>query len=117
MIALFELPWLSSKPDGAAWIAQYADRRYGKHDDNAVDAWQILRKSALNCPNSLQGPHEAVTCARPSWSVDRVSTWGGTAMFYDASETAKAAYKLLSADLSGTNYTYDFSRYNSSGID
>jgi alpha-N-acetylglucosaminidase len=105
--ALFELPWLSSKPDGAAWIAQYADRRYGKHDDNAVEAWQILRKSALNCPKQLQGPHEAVTCARPSWSVDRVSTWGGTAMFYDASETAKAAYKLLSADLSGTNYTYD----------
>jgi alpha-N-acetylglucosaminidase len=105
--ALYELPWLAEKPDGAQWMAQYAVRRYGKHDDNAIAAWQTLRTSALSCPTALQGPHEAVTCARPAWNVDRVSTWGGTKLFYDSAETAKAAKLLLAADLSGTNYTYD----------
>jgi alpha-N-acetylglucosaminidase len=105
--AIFELPWLSERPDGAEWIAQYADRRYGKHDNNATAAWQTLRTSVFSCPTALQGPHEAVTCARPAWAVDRVSTWGGTKLFYDPAETAKAAKLMLSANLTGENYYYD----------
>ncbi len=104
---LYELPWLSVKPDGEAWMKSYVERRYGVQNKAATEAWQILRTTALNCPTALQGPHEAVTCARPSAHVDRVSTWGGTKLFYDAEATVKAAKLLLKADLSGENYLYD----------
>jgi alpha-N-acetylglucosaminidase len=104
---LYELPWLSVKPDGEAWMKSYVERRYSVQNKAATEAWQILRTTALNCPTALQGPHEAVTCARPSAHVDRVSTWGGTKLFYDAEVTVKAAKLLLNADLSGENYLYD----------
>jgi alpha-N-acetylglucosaminidase len=105
--ALFELPWMSEKPDPAKWMEDYTVRRYGSHSAKAIEAWQLMRTTVLNCPTALQGPHEAVTCARPSWHVDRVSTWGGTRLFYDASATAKAASLLLEANLSGPNYAHD----------
>lgn len=107
--ALFELPWRSTQPDPQEWLADYATNRYGASNTNAQEAWEKLRNSALNCESSLQGPHEAVVCARPSLSVGSVSSWGGTDIFYDAQDVADAAAKLLAAkgDLSGDNYSYD----------
>lgn len=107
--ALFELPWRATKPNPQAWLADYATNRYGVANTNAQEAWEKLRNSALNCESSLQGPHEAVVCARPSLSVGSVSSWGGTDIFYDSQDVADAAAKLLAAknDLSGENYSYD----------
>ncbi len=107
--ALFELPWLSSKPDPKTWLANYAVSRYGVQNDDAQAAWEKVRNSALNCETSLQGPQEAVLCARPALSVGSVSSWGGTDIFYDAQQVADAAYSLLKANasLSGENYSYD----------
>lgn len=104
---LFELPWHSTKPDPQKWMAEYARSRYGVANENAATAWELLRNSALNCTTSLQGPHEAVMCARPAWTVNSVSTWGGSEIFYDPNQVAKAAYALLDANLSGENYSYD----------
>ena len=104
---LFELPWHETKPDAKEWMRNYTISRYGVESTLAQEAWELLRNSALNCETALQGPHEAVTCARPSLTVDRVSSWGGTEIFYDAKDVAEAAKKLLEADLEGENYYYD----------
>ncbi len=112
--ALFELPWFASKPDPKTWLANYAVSRYGVQNDNAQNAWEKVRNSALNCETSLQGPQEAVLCARPALSVGSVSSWGGTDIFYDAQQVADAAYLLLKADgsLSGENYSYDLTDFS-----
>ncbi len=105
--ALFELPWYSSKPDPKQWLADYAVSRYGTENENARNAWELLRNSSLNCISGLQGPMEGVVCARPSLQVGAVSSWGGTGIFYDPQDVARAAYNLLEAGLSGENYSYD----------
>lgn len=104
---LFELPWMESQPDPGKWIEDYATRRYGAVSDDATRAWQLLRHSALNCSDNIQGPHEATICARPGLNVDRVSTWGGNTISYNPDSLAKAARLLLSADLEGPNYEFD----------
>lgn len=104
---LYELPWHKTQPSGKAWMKQYATNRYGEANKLAQAAWERLRLSALNCQTTLQGPHEAVTCARPSLTVDRVSSWGGTNIFYDTQKLIEAAHLLTEATLSGSNYSYD----------
>jgi alpha-N-acetylglucosaminidase len=40
-------------------------------------------------------------------TVDRVSSWGGTEIFYNPDDVREAARLLLEADLSGENYYFD----------
>lgn len=105
--ALFELPWREKAPDAAAWLAGYTRQRYGVTSPLAQAAWERLRQSALNCPTALQGPHEAVFCARPALQVNSVSSWGGTDIFYDPQLVTSAAHDLFAANLKGENYSYD----------
>jgi len=105
--ALFELPWRTSAPDGKTWLREYTVSRYGAENAEAQAAWENLRTSSLNCETGLQGPMEAVVCARPAFVVNSVSSWGGTEIFYDAQQVAAAAHQLLAAGLSGENYSYD----------
>ena len=104
---LFELPWHDEKPDAKEWMRNYTVSRYGQENKYATRAWELLRNSALDCRTALQGPHEAVVCARPSLTVDKVSTWGGTDIFYNPDDVREAARLLLKADLSGENYYFD----------
>ena len=111
--ALFELPWRSQAPDPQAWLADYTVSRYGADNAQAKAAWEKIRNSALNCGTALQGPQEAVLCARPSLQVNSVSSWGGTEIFYNAQDVAAAANLLLEAKdaLSGANYSYDLTDF------
>lgn len=111
--ALFELPWYTSAPDAKTWLANYTTARYGTQNEKAQQAWENIRNSALNCKTGLQGPQEAVLCARPSLSVSSVSTWGGSEIFYDVQKVVDAAYKLLEAKqvLNGQNYSYDLTDF------
>lgn len=110
---LFELPWHETKPNPEDWMRNYTISRYGEENVLAQEAWELLRNSALNCTTRLQGPHEAVMCARPSLTVDRVSSWGGTEIFYDSKDVREAAVKLFKADINAStklheeNYSYD----------
>ncbi len=112
--ALFELPWRASAPDVKEWLADYATARYGAVNANAQTAWEKVRNSALNCQTSLQGPQEAVVCARPALTVNMVSSWGGTEIFYNAHDVADAARLLLDekSTLSGDNYDYDLTDFS-----
>ena len=104
---LFELPWHNEKPDAKEWMRNYTVSRYGRESAEAQQAWELLRNSALDCKTALQGPHEAVVCARPSLTVDKVSSWGGTDIFYNPDDVREAARLLLKTDLSGENYYFD----------
>lgn len=111
--ALYELPWYTSAPNAKTWLANYTVARYGTQNEQAQQAWEQIRNSALNCQTGLQGPQEAVLCARPSLTVGSVSTWGGTEIFYDAQQVIDAAYKMLQAKgtLSGQNFSYDLTDF------
>lgn len=106
---LFELAWMNQSPDVKEWVRQYAISRYGKEDAHAVRAWDLLRQSALNNTTNLQGPHEAVMCARPALEVNSVSTWGGSEIFYDQTVVQEAVEELMQADIpaSQPNFSYD----------
>ena len=116
--ALFELPWRSYAPNAATWLADYATSRYGEQNDAAQTAWEKVRNSALACATSLQGPQEAVVCARPALTVNSVSSWGGTEIFYDLQDVREAAFQLLSAQsqLGGANYDYDLTDFTRQAI-
>lgn len=104
---LFELPWMDSKPDAQAWMADYVGRRYQADSPEARRAWELIRTSSLDCRTSKQGPHEAIVCGRPALQIDRVSSWGFADIFYDTNMTAAAVYSLLDAALEGQNYSFD----------
>ena len=104
---LFELPWMDDYPDPAQWVEDYTKARYGVDNDKAKQAWEKLRTTVLDCRSRLQGPHEAVICARPSLTVDYVSSWGGTDIFYDPQAVVDAAYAMLESGLDGDNYRFD----------
>lgn len=109
---LFELPWMTSAPDTKEWIKDYATARYGVANDDANTAWEDLRGSCLDNNTTVQGPHEAVVCARPALEVASVSTWGSCDVFYDKDKVVDAAFTLLGmgepADAVGKqNYSYD----------
>lgn len=96
---LYELPWMGERPDVDAWMRDYAAARYGNAPAGGATerAWNTLLHTALDNTTTLQGPHEAVVCARPSLHVGSVSTWGGTDVFYDRLRLADAAWLLLEA--------------------
>ena len=111
---LFELPWTNGqKPDCDQWICDYALARYGCENRKAAEAWLLLLHSALNNTTTLQGPHEAVVCGRPSLRINAVSTWGGTHIFYNPKDMQQAAWTLLEAGagkmsaLGRENYSFD----------
>ncbi len=105
--ALFELPWRNAAPDVEQWVNDYATARYGQQNALAQAAWQLLSRSSLACPTGLQGPMEAVLCARPSLTVGSVSSWGGTSIFYDPQDVVRAAYLLQESGLQCENMSYD----------
>ena len=94
---LYELPWMAEQPDINQWIKDYAWSRYGMRSREAELAWQGILETAMDERSGLQGPHEAVMCARPSLQVDRVSSWGGTKLFYDPQKLGQAVRHLLVA--------------------
>ena len=125
---LFELPWLTGtykiKLDTQAWMNSYVNARYGNAPESSIgavpetpmhQAWELLRTTALNNTTTLQGPHEAVMCGRPSLTVDKVSAWGGSDIFYDTQSFLTAAHLLLDAaaeigtsgSIGANNMSYD----------
>ncbi len=111
---LFELPWMSSKPNVDEWLADYAYARYGVQNDKALTALQNLKKSVWACPTDQQGTSEAVILARPNWTINSVSSWSTAAIYWDTQDVLVAADELsqisdLITTADGTaNYNYDF---------
>ena len=113
---LFELPWMdvNSRPSVDEWMADYAHARYGVKNETALAALQNLRKSVWNCKVNQQGTSEAVILARPNWTVNSVSSWSTSAIYWDTQDVRLAADQLSSIEELVTtadgkaNYDYDF---------
>ena len=121
---IFQLPWMGSKPDVKAWVANYAVARYGADNVVVKEAWELLRQGPLNYgADGIQGPVEDVWAARPNLNANPASAWGKTLNHAGGTYTKArrqmlidATYKLLSQDdvlnlTSGSvyesNYNYD----------
>ena len=117
---LFELPWMDKNPGVDAWLAEYSHSRYGvdsKTAPAALDALKNLKKSVWDCRVNQQGTSEAVILARPNWTINSVSSWSTSAIYWDTQDVLLAADQLYSVkDLVTANggqdgianYNYDF---------
>ncbi len=108
--ALFELPWRETC-DADEWLEEFVACRYGTAPatSDAIEAWQLIANSALDCQTSQQGTSEPVICARPSLSVTSVSSWSTSTIYYDREDIIRAAARLLamSGATQSPNYGYD----------
>ena len=110
---LFELPWMSTRPNLNEWLKDYAHARYGIENEMVLEAFQTLKESVWNCTTEQLGASEAVILARPTWNLQKVSEWGTTALYYNPYDVLQAADKLISVREQITtqdgknNYNYD----------
>ena len=110
---LFELPWMSTRPNLNEWLEDYAHARYGTDNTTALEALQTLKESVWNCTTDQLGASEAVILARPEWDLESVSFNGTTALYYNPYDVLQAADKLLSirelitSQDGKNNYNYD----------
>lgn len=114
---LFELPWMSSKPNMQDWVANYATNRYGTTDASAQAAWESIHQSAMSFgADAIQGPIEDVWAARPNLDATPASKWGKTIATTSNIYTKAKRQTLISAfygllgeseNLSGSNYQFD----------
>ena len=121
---IYQLPWMGTKPDVKAWVANYSIARYGKDNDVVKEAWQLLRQGPLNYgADGIQGPVEDVWAARPNLYARPASTWGQTLNHAGGTYTKErrqmlidAVYKLLSqhealglveGSIYASNYNFD----------
>ncbi|MFT7839255.1 alpha-N-acetylglucosaminidase [Saccharothrix sp. BKS2] len=96
---LAEMPWHREPVDLAAWVRDYARRRYGADDPRAAAAWDILLRTAYahsaTGHTSGEGPHETPFAAEPALVVGSASMWGPDQWRYDPSEFAPCLDHLL----------------------
>jgi len=95
----FSQGWRSEAPDIDGWIRAYARRRYGADSADAVNALNILHRTAYSVPGGHgQFPHNSAVCARPSLNPNqKARAYTGTKPAYDTTEFAKAWQSLLKA--------------------
>ena len=119
---LFELPWMdiNNRPTADQWLEEYTHSRYGvdaKTAPTALEALKNLKKSVWDCKVNQQGTSEAVILARPNWTVNSVSSWSTSAIYWDTQDVLLAADQLYSVKDLVTenggqdgiaNYNYDF---------
>ena len=116
---LFELPWMdvNNRPTADEWLEDYAYSRYGVQNEKAFEALKDLKKSVWDCKVNQQGTSEAVILARPNWTINSVSSWSTSAIYWDTQDVLQAADKLYSIKDVVTanggqdgiaNYNYDF---------
>lgn len=107
---LCELPWRQNSFAKEDWIEDYIKARYGHADADISAAWKILGSTSYNCKVPRQGMVESIFCARPSRHVESVSSWAGSARYYDPDDLIQAAQLFAKAKerfAGNKNYNYD----------
>ena len=111
--AFFDNFWRDRDVAPAAWLDDYARRRYGANNSTARRAIQQLMESGIYSPQEMQnGPTESILFARPAPAPTKVSSWSFARHYYDSAKIADAAETLLSAAPQLKNqatYRYDLS--------
>lgn len=95
---VLELPWHADLVDVSEWIRNYAASRYGSEDARIDQAWQIFLGTIYDSNIGYQeGPPENILCARPSFEIRSVSSWGRLAKKYDRERFAEGVRIFASA--------------------
>ncbi|QZT38101.1 alpha-N-acetylglucosaminidase [Halosquirtibacter xylanolyticus] len=111
---LFDVRWHRKPIDLDKWLNTYIKSRYGKLNQDIIDAWQVLRKTVygkeLLKNSSQQGTTESYLCARPSLNIKSVSTWGSSDLYYNPKELLPA-WKIFIENkdnfITNEGYKYD----------
>lgn len=71
-----DLMWLGRRPRLDDWIVQYARRRYGQLPNSAVQAWQILERTAYRQPESVKATPSCLLTVPPRLEASpRFDAW------------------------------------------
>lgn len=89
--------WRKQDIDLTTWIPAYAKRRYGKHNEHAVKALNILNGSVYQPKGVQEGCTESILCAKPSRNARKASTWATGEISYQPTDVIDAAEALLKA--------------------
>lgn len=93
---LFEMTWRKDPVDLKQWTRQYAHRRYGRKNENAEKAWDILLDELYTCNDLRHGPQGSYLVMRPTLS-SRGGSFSRASIFYDTSRVQTAFLMLLNA--------------------
>ncbi|XP_047117354.1 alpha-N-acetylglucosaminidase isoform X1 [Schistocerca piceifrons] len=85
-----EMSWREEPADLKEWFSQYATRRYGAYNENADEAWQLLKSSVYSFRGSQRVRGKYIICRRPSLKLKSL-------VWYNISEVVLAWDKLLLA--------------------
>ncbi|XP_021095728.1 alpha-N-acetylglucosaminidase isoform X2 [Heterocephalus glaber] len=87
-----ELGWRKDPvPDLSAWVARFAEQRYGVAQPDAVLAWRLLLHSVYNCSGeACRGHNHSPLVRRPSLQMN-------TTVWYNRSDVFEAWRLLLKA--------------------
>ncbi|WP_257666716.1 alpha-N-acetylglucosaminidase [Parapedobacter tibetensis] len=69
------------------WLDDYIKRRYGKENENAQKAWQILKNTVYN-GNVASGGPESIITGRPT--LEKEARWTRTELYYEPAKLVKA---------------------------
>lgn len=108
----FKLSWSVEPVQMDAWIRDYARRRYGAVSESAVDALEILHRTAYAAPFFGRGdyPYNSAICGRPRMKRDmKARQYTSTTKPYPVHKLAPAWGKMIeSADACGASDGYRF---------
>ncbi len=109
---LFELPWRTERFTAEEWLTGYVKARYGKTDEQLLQAWDFLAHTVYNCPphSTQDGTVESVFAANPKLDIRRVSCCSTVRPFYNTDSVRLAAESLLAvadAFKGNNNFEYD----------
>ncbi|WP_344163510.1 alpha-N-acetylglucosaminidase [Kribbella yunnanensis] len=111
---LGEMMWRRSAVDLSTWVRDFAVRRYGSDDANAIKAWDILRRTAYSYVSTNhttgEGPFESAFQAMPDLNLRSVSMFGPDEFRYLPEEFEPALPALLAVAPALRNkptYKYD----------
>lgn len=95
---VFDAVWSKQAIDLDQWIPGFVASRYGSATKPAVEAWNILRQTALNCPRAQEGTSESIFCARGDIGVNKAWRWGFIHRYYAPEKLQEALRLLLSCE-------------------
>lgn len=79
------------------WLPKYVFNRYGVKNKNALNAWDVLRKTIYSVPPDKykRDGSESIIQARPTF--DSMSRWANTRLNYDAKDLLPAWDEMIKA--------------------
>lgn len=102
--------WESKPIDLDVWLPQFVFNRYGVKNDDALRAWNILRKTVYTVPADkyIRDGAESILQGRPT--LDSFTRWTKTKLNYDAKDLLPAWDAMIKASAACKNsdgFQYD----------